>query len=218
MSSGRSPIWAAPALLSHVDAIVYLVRHGHHDWLGPGGRIAGRLPIGLSTRGREEMARVADALAAHPLSWVAASPLQRTVESAQIIAAPRGLLVARDERFSEWGVGPWEGLPIEEIRRRYPEQWQLWREDPEKLRLPDAESVAQMAERMEAGCLEWMDRGGSGVIVSHQDPLGALLCRLIGLPLTQMRRLDIGTGSVSTVRRSRHGTIVESINALGALT
>jgi len=61
--------------------------------------------------------------------------------------------------------------------------------------------------------MERLDRGGDGVIVSHQDPLAALLCRLIGMPLANIRALEIGTGSVSVVRRSPHGDVVEAVNS-----
>lgn len=198
-----------------MDAVVYLIRHGMHDWLRPGNnRLAGRLPVGLNEQGRQQMARIGRVLAGHPLHWIAASPLQRTVESAEIIAQPWGLEVAHDERFAEWGFGAWEGLWIEDIQARYPSEWQLWREDPVHLRLPGGETLEQVADRMEAGCLAWMDRGGTGAIVSHEDPLLALLCRLIGMPFQNLRAFDIGTGSLSIVRRSRHGVVVDAVNAL----
>lgn len=197
-----------------MDAVVYLVRHGMHDWLRPDrNRLAGRLPgIALNDDGRGEMEQVARGLAGRRLDWIAASPVQRTVESAEVIARSHGLDVARDERFIEWAFGPWEGMWIEDIQARYPQEWRLWREDPVALRLPGAETLEQVADRMAAGCLAWMDRGGHGAIVSHQDPLAALVCRLIGMPLHRLRALDIRTGSVSAARRSRHGIVVESIN------
>lgn len=201
------------------ETVVYLVRHGMHDWLRPGSnRLAGRTPgVALNEDGRREAARVASLLADRPLRWVAASPIQRTVETARLIAEPHDLEVGPDERFLEWALGPWEGMWIEEIRSRYEAEWLTWRERPLELRLPGAETLEQVAGRMERGCLAWMARGGEGVIVSHQDPLTALLATLIGMPLGSMRALHIGTGSVSAVRQSRFGIVVESVNAGVAL-
>jgi len=202
-----------------VETVVYLVRHGMHDWLRPGtARLAGRLPgIALNDEGRREAERVAERLAPLPLRWVAASPMQRTMETAEIIARPHGLEVAADDRLAEWALGPWEGMKIAEIQSRYPEQWRIWRENPMDLRLPGAETLEEVARRMEAAAREWMERGGHGVIVSHQDPLAALVCRLIGMPLGRMRTLDIRTGSVCVVRRSRQGTVVECVSSGVAL-
>lgn len=160
-----------------MDAVVYLVRHGMHDWLRPDrNRLAGRLPgIALNDDGRGEMEQVARGLAGRRLDWIAASPVQRTVESAEVIARSHGLDVARDERFIEWAFGPWEGMWIEDIHARYPQEWRLWREDPVALRLPGAETLEQVADRMAAGCLAWMDRGAPGTASSSNPSTQA--CR-----------------------------------------
>lgn len=169
--------------------------------------------MSLNEDGRREAEQVAHRLDPHPLDWIVASPLQRTVETAEIIARRRGLDAVLDERVVEWAFGPWEGMRIEDIQARFPEQWRTWRENPVAFRLPGAETLEQVADRMETAFLEWLDRGGHGAIVSHQDPLAALLCRLIGMPLANLRVLEIGTGSVSVVRRSAHGDVVEAVNS-----
>ncbi len=197
-----------------MDALAYLVRHGMHDWLRLGSnRFGGRTAaVSLNAAGREEMERIARRLSPQPLDWIVASPTQRTLESAEIIAHGRTVDVESDARLNEWALGPWEGMWIAEIQSHYPEQWRTWREDPLHLRLPGAETLEQVADRMESACLEHLARGGRGIIVSHQDPLAALLCRLIGMPLGAMRALDIRTGSLSIVRRGLHGTVVEAVN------
>ena len=197
------------------DAVAYLVRHGMHDWLRPGAnRLAGRLPgVSLNADGRREAERVAAMLAEKPLAYVVTSPLERTVETAEIIAGRHRLTVERDERFIESGLGPWEGLWVDDIMARYPAEWRAWREDPAQVHLPGIEPVERIADRMNAALLEWLARGGQGVIVSHQDPLAALLCRLIGMPLRSMRTWDVRTGSVSIVRRTLHGVVVDAVNA-----
>lgn len=197
------------------DATVYVVRHGTHDWLRAGAnRLAGRLPgVPLNAVGRGEAERVAAALANEPIRWVVSSPIQRTRETAEIVARPHGLPVDVDERFIESGLGPWEGMWVADIMAQYPEIWRMWREDPPQVHLPGMEPVEQIADRMEAGCLDWLGRGGDGVIVSHQDPICALLCRLVGMPLRSMRTWEIPPGSVSVVRRTVAGAVLESVNA-----
>lgn len=186
-----------------------------HDWFRPPvNRLAGRAAgVSLNDDGRREAEQVAQRLDPHQLDWIVASPLQRTVETAEIIAHRRGLEVRQDERFIEWALGPWKGMRVEDIQARYPDQWRTWRENPIALRLPGAETLEQVADRMETAFMEWLDRGVDGAIVSHQDPLAALLCRLVGMPLANMRALEIGTGSVSVVRRSVHGDVVEAVNS-----
>ena len=202
------------------DTVAYLVRHGLHDWLRPGAnRLAGRLPgIPLNAEGRRESEGVAAMLAENPLAWVVSSPLERTVETAEIIARSHSLSVERDDRFIESGLGPWEGMSVDDVMARYPGQWRAWREDPSRVQLAGVEPVEHVADRMDEACRGWLARGGQGVIVSHQDPLAALLCRLIGMPLRSMRVWGIRTASVSIVRRTSHGVVVEAVNAGVALT
>lgn|SRR5574341_1265240 len=195
------------------ETTVYLARHGMHDWLLPDrNRLAGAQPVGLNARGVEEARRAAALLAGEPLQWIASSPLKRTVETAEIIALDRGLGVVTDDRLAEWRFGPWEGREMAEIQRQHPAEWTTWRERPDLLRLPDAETLEQVADRMETAYREWAARGGVGVLVSHQDPLSALLCRLIGAPLRAIRVLEIETGSLARTREASYGTVVTGIN------
>src|SRR5438874_868550 len=65
--------------------VFHLVRHGQHGLLGR--VLAGRMPgVGLNERGRAEIAAVAERLSQEPIAAIYSSPLQRTRESAEIIA------------------------------------------------------------------------------------------------------------------------------------
>ncbi len=202
------------------DTIVYLVRHGMHDWLRPEtDRFAGTLPgIGLNAQGEEEATRLAAVLREVPLAWVVSSPLQRALETAELIVADRDLPVTTDARLIEWRCGPWEGLTIPEIQARYPEAWQIWHTDPTHLHLPGAEPLEEVADRMDAVFREWVARGGAGLFVSHRDPLAALLCRLLGMPLARIRALDLPTGSLSACRQTSYGVIVDAINLTASVS
>jgi broad specificity phosphatase PhoE len=200
------------------ENVIYLARHGMHDWLSPAhNRLAGSLPgVRLNPQGIVQAQRLASRLATEPVAWIASSPLQRTLDTAEVIARPHGRGVMVDDRLREWKFGPWEGMAITDIQQRYPTEWALWRERPDQLRLAGAETIEQVATRMEEAYRAWAEHGGVGVLVSHQDPLSALLCRLLGAPLNEMRVLEIPPGSLSVAREVAYGTVVTGIN-LGAL-
>src|ERR1043166_3642082 len=95
--------------------IFHLLRHGQHD-LG-GGVLAGRMPgVGLSARGRAEIAAVAERLAGDTVAALYSSPLQRTRESAEIIAARLGLPLALHDDLIELDFGEWTGTTFDAIR------------------------------------------------------------------------------------------------------
>src|SRR5207302_4795126 len=88
--------------------VVHLLRHGQHS-LG-GGVLAGRMPgVGLSVRGRAEIAAVAERLAGEEIAALYSSPLQRTRESAEIVAARLGPPIRFHDGLIELDFGEWTG-------------------------------------------------------------------------------------------------------------
>src|SRR5438876_12433676 len=77
--------------------VFHLLRHGEHGLLGR--VLAGRMPgVGMTERGRAEIAAAAERFAREKIAAIYASPLQRTRESAEIGAMRLGLpLTLRDE-------------------------------------------------------------------------------------------------------------------------
>lgn len=180
-------------------ARIMLVRHGHHDWLTPASnRFAGRLPgVPLSATGRAQATLLGRRLASAPPDRIITSPLQRTAETAAIISELLGLRVETDDRLLESGLGAWEGMDIADVKACYPEAWQVWRTEPTRLTLPGFEPLEAIGDRMLACAGDCLAGEGSSLLVSHQDPLLALVCRLLDLPLDAMRRMDIAPASLT---------------------
>lgn len=192
-----------------------LVRHGNHNWLYPPiSRLAGRLPgVHINEQGREEAEALGRRLAASPPDRIAASPLERTLETATIIGTHVGRPVVTDDRLIETAMGAWEGMHVPEIIARYPDQWRAWRAVPTSVVVPGLEPVGAIAERMLAAATDYLKEGGVALLVSHQDPLLALVCRLLDLPLDTMRRLDISPGSLTTFEVAGGRPVLVALNS-----
>jgi len=195
-----------------VPTVVYLVRHGVTDW-NVAHRLAGRLPgISLNPDGRREAAAVASRLAALPIRVVASSPLERAQETAELIARPHGLAVATEVAFLERGYPAWQGLPAAAIRERF-------RDDVDavsrSVRVPGVESVEEMAARMWAGLerLVALHPDEAIVIVSHADPIRAVIAHVVGAPPARLRAITIDTASLSRIRRRDTGAVVDYTNS-----
>lgn len=197
-------------------ARLLLVRHGRHDWLVPPiNRLAGRLPgVHLNAVGRAEAEALADRLARTPPDRIVSSPLERTLETATIIADRVGRVVITDRRLIETGMGPWEGLPVAEAIRRYPDAWQAWRTAPTQVALPGMEEVGAIADRMLTVASEHLAAGGAALLVSHQDPLLALICRLMDLPLDAMRRMEVWPGSLTVFEVAYGRPLLITLNSM----
>lgn len=196
-------------------AHLLLVRHGTTDWLiPPTNRFAGRLPgISLNAEGRAEAEAVGRRLAAMAIDRVIASPLDRTRETGEIIGRHVGRPLGVDERLIEADLGPWEGMPVSEVQRRYPEAWAAWRTTPTNVPFAGLEPPGQMGDRMAACARDVLAHEGATVLVSHQDPILALVCRLLDLPLDTMRRMDISTASLTIFEVARGRPVLVTLNS-----
>jgi broad specificity phosphatase PhoE len=81
-------------------SVVHLLRHG--EVYNPDGVLYGRLPgFQLSLRGRQQAEVAAKFLAARPIGYLVASPLERAQQTAAPLAAALGLPIATDDRLIE---------------------------------------------------------------------------------------------------------------------
>jgi broad specificity phosphatase PhoE len=187
-----------------------LVRHGLTDW-NEEGRLMGRLPIALNSRGRSQAQAVADALAGLRLRSVFASPQLRAQETAAMIAPRHGLSVQTDEALSEVWLGRWQEKSSSELAAD--PDVQRFRDDP--THVCDAfEPASAVHERM-VGFVESLRPTASEsacVLVSHGDPLRILVAHQLGMPLSTYRRLAIDPGSVTILRLHGRGDRVLTLN------
>lgn len=199
-------------------ARLLLVRHGRHDWLYPPiNRFAGHLPgVHLNADGRAEARALARRLQTSPPDRIVSSPVERAVETATIIAETLGCVVTTDERITETGMGSWEGLPVPEVIARFPAQWHAWRTAPTTADIPGMEKVEAIGARMLAAAVDHLAQGGATLLVSHQDPLLAVVCRLLDLPLDAMRRMEISPGSLTIVEVVRGRVVLITLNSATA--
>jgi broad specificity phosphatase PhoE len=77
----------------------------------------------LSGEGLAQVERLPDALARFPITRVISSPQRRAVQTAEPVAAARGLDIEIDERFAEYDRELPVYIPIEQIRAENPKEW-----------------------------------------------------------------------------------------------
>jgi broad specificity phosphatase PhoE len=192
--------------------VFHLVRHGEHV-LRERGILAGRTPgVGLSPTGRAEIAAVAERLADEEIGALYASPLQRTKESADILAARLDLPVQYRDDVIELDFGEWTGLTFDEVRRDA--RWEAWRICRSMAIVPGGEGMRQVQQRTVNALAELQKahHGGTIIVVSHGDVIRAALLFALGMPLDLYARIEIGLASISTIEFDDAGFRVRQIN------
>jgi len=190
--------------------VFHLLRHGEHGLLGR--VLAGRMPgVGMTERGRAEIASQAERLAGEKIAAIYASPLQRTRESAEIVAARLGLPIGFRDDLLELDFGEWTGATFDSIRAD--PRWQAWSTQRSLAAIPGGESMRAVQQRVVAALLELNERHlhESVVLVSHGDVIRAVLLFALGMPLDLYNRIEIGQGSISTISIGASGIRVTTL-------
>jgi broad specificity phosphatase PhoE len=160
---------------------VFIVRHGA-TVLTAEDRFAGATDVELSNEGREQTRRLGKRLADEKIAAVYASPLGRTVETAQILAKPHQLEVQTRDGLREISHGRWEQLTRREVEERFPEEAAEWEKDPYTFAPMGGESGLAVTARALPVLIQLVREhpGENILIVSHKATIRLLLSSLLG--------------------------------------
>lgn len=178
-----------------------LIRHGEANG-NQELRYLGATDAALTATGREQAARLADALLMAPLSALYTSPLLRARDTAAALALRREPAppLQIEERLREQHYGVWEGMTRAEALERDPQIYADWERGATDAP-PDGESLALLRERsiVCAHALAQRHAGEVIALVSHVGPIKAIVCAALGLPPEAARRMWLTPASVCIV-------------------
>ncbi|HEU5392947.1 MAG TPA: histidine phosphatase family protein [Streptosporangiaceae bacterium] len=180
-------------------AVTLLLRHGQTP-MSVQKRYAGRTDVPLTDAGLAQAVAAAKRLAPAGIDVIAASPLQRTVQTAEQVAAVTGLPVVTEDGFRETDFGAWEGLTFAEVRERWPSEMTAWLADPE-VAPPGGESFAAVSERVTAALRRVLaGRAGQRIlIVSHVTPIKTLVAAALLAPPAALFRMHLDVAALCEI-------------------
>jgi len=180
---------------------VFIVRHGA-TVLSAEDRFAGATDVALSDEGREQTRRLAERLSKEKIAAVYASPLGRTVETAQILALPHKLEVQTCDGLREISHGHWEQMTRHEVEEKFPEEAAEWEKDPYTFAPLGGESGLAVTARALPALIDIVRRHPSGcvLVVSHKGTIRLLLSSLLGFDPRRYRdNLDQNPAALNIV-------------------
>ena len=161
----------------HEDLVrLVLWRHGQTAFNAER-RFQGQRDVPLNAIGRAQARRAARHLATLEPTELWSSDLSRAASTAGYLARLTGLEIRQDKDLRERHGGAWEGLTIEEIRERYPDDLAAW--EP-----PGGETLETVAERTAAALARIAAGAAPGslvVVTGHGASLTWGMSRLLGL-------------------------------------
>lgn len=163
--------------------VLILARHGETDW-NRDGIWQGHGDPPLNIVGRTQAAALADHLVDVDVDALYSSDLRRAFETAEIVAAAKGMSVIADRELREVDVGSWSGLTSAQIEVRFP-----------GMTYHDGESREAFDTRV-IGALHRIASAHSDervLVVTHGGGVRALQRHVLGEPLAVLGNCEIDT-------------------------
>jgi broad specificity phosphatase PhoE len=198
----------------------FLVRHGETEW-NKLGRFQGHTDISLNERGLSQARETAKASSEWGLCAIYSSPLIRTAQVAEEIAKVTAMPVSKQPGLKELSLGDLEGVTGEDMRNNWPEVFSAWRSNPEKVSMPNGESLVQLRERCWQAILDIEQKHSaddSVTVISHNFAIRSIVGELLGVPLEHFHRMSLDLASVCTFDSDERGRRLTGYNSTGHLS
>jgi probable phosphomutase (TIGR03848 family) len=192
---------------------ILLIRHAVNDFVKTG-KLAGWTPeVHLNEEGVAQANALGDRLRDAPLKALYASPLERTVETAEAIQQYHThLTIQHNREIGEVQYGDWEGKEIAALRRR--KMWGVVQEYPSRARFPKGEAMRDVQTRAvnEIERLVTQHPRQMIVIVSHADLIKMVIAHYLGMHLDNFQRIVVSPASITTIQLGHSRPFLVTIN------
>lgn len=192
--------------------MIYLLRHGQIQG-GSKKRFIGQTDCRLSAAGILQAESWRAFFKRINLRLVLCSDLQRSLETAGIIAGTQSGLVRTETRLREIHLGDWEDREMSEIRAGHPLEWQKRGQDLAGFRPPGGESFADLDKRVAPVLAELGSAEQDNLlIIGHAGVNRVLICRILGMPLQNLFRLGQDYACLNLIHRKKGGYQIQGLN------
>lgn len=160
-----------------MNTTIYLTRHGQTEW-NIERRLQGRGNSPLTEAGIERANELRDRIKDIDIDVIYSSPIERALDTANIIKGEKSIEVITDDGLMEMCFGDYEGRKTDEVMKENPE-WNidLIMHGDVKLCAPNGENLGDVRNRIKDTMDRVIDenRGKSILVVAHGITLKALM-------------------------------------------
>jgi phosphoserine phosphatase len=201
---------------------VIILRHGQSSYNSQG-RIQGRSDLSVLTdRGQADARMTSTAFQGLAFDAAYCSPLQRARQTAITVLTQLGQqdCLQTDDRLLEIDLPLWETMLNQDVREKYAEQYQAWKERPHELKmlLPQSDGSQQeffpVLSLYEQATTFWQGiipqhQGQTILVVAHNGINRALISTALGIPARLYHSIQQSNCGVTVLNFS--GTWGESV-------
>jgi alpha-ribazole phosphatase len=191
---------------------IYLIRHGE---TANAGQVCfnGHFDVDVSPQGRKQFQSISDSLKGFSIKTIYSSDLKRTRICAEIVSAPHGLKPIAFPELRELSFGEWEGMSVDEVNRKYPNQLNDRLKNIEIFSVEGGETFRQLQERVIPKFEKIVAAHPSGniVIVAHGGVNRIILGHVLGIPMANIFRIQQDYGAINVLQFYENNAVAELI-------
>ncbi|MSR58208.1 MAG: histidine phosphatase family protein [Planctomycetaceae bacterium] len=171
-------------------------------------RLQGMLDLPLSSKGEEQVAALLGSLGLVAIDLIYTATCEPAQTTAAYLGAARGVPVKEIEDLHNVNLGLWQGLQVEEIRRKHPKVFKQWQESPEAICPPEGETFAEAIERVRKALEKPLKKKGNLALVAA-EPLASIIAAIVrGQPLENATRAcNGGCGTWEVLRENPYKSL-----------
>ena len=184
------------------DSRIFLIRHGETNW-NKEGRFQGQIDIPLNENGKDQARKTSKYLRNISFNKAFSSSMHRPYETAQIILQDNhDIKIKKIDSLIEISHGLWEGKLEAEIKEKWPILLNDWHNKPEKVIMPEGESIKDVSDRsVEAFnkiCLSQKNNDLS-LLVAHDAVNKTLICNILSMNYSNIWMIKQGNGGITVI-------------------
>lgn len=179
--------------------------------------LAGRTPgVPLTNDGINQAKKIAKFLKPMNISTIYSSPIERAQKTAEIVAKHNTVDYRIDERLIELDMGKFTGMAYDEIFKTHGNVFMKFYQGELEIAHNGVETFPQVKKRV----LSIVDhvlnehKGENVVLVTHMDPIKAMLSTVMDLKPESLFELIIANASLTVFREEGGKLSVKAINAM----
>lgn len=179
--------------------------------------LAGRTPgVPLTEKGIEQAKKAAEFLEHMKISAIYSSPIERAKHTAEIVGTHNSVDVRIDERLIELDMGKFTGMPYEQIFSSHGNVFMKFYNGELEIAHNGVETFDQVKKRVLGIVDHVLDNhpDQNVVLVTHMDPIKAMLSTIVDLTAENLFELIIANASLNIFREYNRKFSVSGLNVM----
>ena len=179
--------------------------------------LAGRTEgIPLTERGVQQAEHTAQLLEHMNISAIYSSPIQRAKHTAEIVGNHNSIDVQIDDRLIELDMGKFTGMPYDEIFNSHGNVFMKFYNGELEIAHNGVETFSEVKKRVNSIVDHVLEKhpNENVVLVTHMDPIKAMLSSIFELTPTALFELIIANASLNIFRESDRKFSLSGLNVM----